>query len=189
MSRSREVHVTRIKVLKREEMNKEQGQVYDAIKAAGGPVGGPYWAYIRSPKLMRVCQDVSNTLRDSALSGRERQIAVLVAVRHWGAKYPWAVQVRASQQAGLDQETIDAINARKAPKLADPREKAAYDVATELVANRGLSDATYAAAEKAFGVEQLVALVAAVGWFCMVSCTANAFDITPPDDAPARLLS
>lgn len=181
--------MTRIKVLKREELNKEQGQVFDALKAAGSPVGGPYWAYIRNPRLMRACAELSGTLRDSALSGRERQIAVLVAVRHWNAKYPWAVQVRASQQAGLDQSAIDAINARKAPKLADLREKAAYDVASELVATGNLSEATYAAAEKAFGVESLVALVATVGWFGMVSCTANAFDITPPDDAPARLLS
>jgi 4-carboxymuconolactone decarboxylase len=179
--------MTRIKVLKREEMNAEQGQVYDAIKAAGGPVGGPYYAYIRNPKLMRVCQDVSGTLRETALSGRERQIATLVAVRHWGAKYPWAVQVRASLQAGLDQATIDAINARKTPKLDNAREKAVYDLATELLAYKGLSEATYANAEKLFGVEQLVAVVATVGWFCMVSCTANAFDITPPDDAPARI--
>jgi 4-carboxymuconolactone decarboxylase len=185
----REAAMTRIRVLKREEMSKEQGLVYDTIKASGSPVGGPYYAYIRNPKLMKACTEVSGVLRESALSGRERQIATLVAIRHWGAKYPWAVQVRNSLQAGLDQATIDSINARKAPKLDNPREKAAYDVAIEMLGNRSLSDATYAAAEKLFGVEQLVALVATIGWFCMVSNTANAFDITPPDEAPARLMA
>jgi hypothetical protein len=33
----------------------------------------------------------------------------------------------------------------------------------------------------------LVALVARIGSFSMTCCTANAFDITPPDDAPDRL--
>lgn len=179
--------MTRIKVLKREEMNADQGKVYDTIKASGAPVAGPYYAYIRNPTLMRAVSELSGVLRDSPLSGRERQIATLCSVRHWGAKYPWAVQVRNSLQAGLDQATIDAINARKTPKLDNPREKAVYDLAIELLANKGLSEATYANAEKQFGVEQLVAVVATVGWFCMVSCTANAFDITPPDDAPARL--
>jgi hypothetical protein len=63
----------------------------------------------------------------------------------------------------------------------------AHRVANELLADEGLSDATYAAAEAAFSTEELVALVARVGSFSMTCCTANAFDIMPPDDAPDRL--
>ena len=74
-----------------------------------------------------------------------------------------------------------------APAHPDPRERAAWRVATELVSTHRLSDETYAAAEAAFGVDDLVNLVAAVGHFSMVCCTANAFDITPPDNVPARL--
>lgn len=179
--------MTRIRILNRTDMNAEQGRVYDEVKAAGGPVGGPYYAYIRNPKLMRISQDLGNCLRDSSLSGRERQIAILTVIRHWGAKYPWAVQVRGSLTAGVDQDTIDAINARRAPRLDKPRERLAYEVATELMTKHGMSDATYDAAAKAFSEEELVALVAVIGQFSMVSCTANAFDITPPDEAPARL--
>jgi len=179
--------MTRIAILKRADMNAEQGRVYDDVEKAGGPLGGPYWAYIRNPKLMRIAQDLGNCLRAGPLSGRERQIAVLTVVRHWDAKFPWAAQVRASLEAGVDQATIDAINARKTPPLSDAREKLAHQVATELLAKRGLSEATYGAAQKAFGEEALVALVATVGQFSMVSCTANAFDITPPPGAPALL--
>ena len=179
--------MTRIRIINRPEMNPEQGRVFDEAKAAGNPVGGPYYAYIRIPRLMRVLQEVGNTLRDSSLSGRERQIAVLTTIRHWGAKYPWAVQVRGSLAAGVDQPTVDAINNRKTPDLSNPRERLAHQVATELLTKHGLSDATYDAAAKAFKEDELVALVAVVGQFSMVSCTANAFDITPPDEAPSRL--
>jgi 4-carboxymuconolactone decarboxylase len=179
--------MTRIRIINRSEMNAEQGRVYDEAKAKGNPVGGPYYAYIRYPRLMEAAQELGNCLRDSALSGRERQIAVLTAIRHWDAKYPWAVQVRGSLAAGVDQPTIDAINARKAPTLANPRERLAYEVATELLTKRGLSDATYESAARHFKEEELVALVAVVGQFSMVSCTANAFDVTPPEDAPSRL--
>jgi 4-carboxymuconolactone decarboxylase len=177
--------VTRIKVLSRAEMNEEQGRVFDEADKAGSPTGGPYWAYIRYPRLMRVAQELGNCLRDGPLSGRERQIAVLTVVRHWGAKFPWAAQARASLAAGLDQPVIDAINAGTAPKLGDPRERLAHQVATELLAHHGLSEATYAAAAKAFKEDELVALVATVGQFSMVCCTANAFDITPPAGAQA----
>ncbi len=177
--------MTRIKVLDRAEMNDEQGRVFDEAAKAGNPTGGPYWAYIRTPKLMRVNQELAATVRGGGLSGRERQIAVLTVVRHWGAKFPWAAQVRASLAAGLDQPTIDAINAGRTPELADPREALAHKLAKELLENKGLSTATYEAAAKAFPEDQLVTLVAAVGQFSMVCCTANAFDISPPDGAPA----
>ncbi len=179
--------MTRITILEREDMSAEQGKVFDDIKESGNPTGGPFWAYIRHPALMRLASDLGGYLRDSELSARERQIAVLTVVRFWDANYPWAVQVRNSLAAGLDQEIVDAINARKDPPITDPRERSAWQVATELVSTHRLSDQTYAAAEAALGVDQLVNLVAAVGHFSMVCCTANAFDITPPDSAPARL--
>jgi 4-carboxymuconolactone decarboxylase len=179
--------MTRISIVERDRMNAEQGKVYDECKAEGGPVAGPYYAYIRHPRLMRILQDSSNYLRSTGMTPRERQIAILRTVRYWNAAYPWAVQVRGSLAAGLDQHIVDAINAGRAPDLTDAREQAAYDVATELLENKGLSEATYANAEKLFGDETLVALVAQVGSFCMTCCTANAFDITPPDDVPHRL--
>ncbi len=180
--------MTRMRILDREDMNDEQGALYDKIGEEGGPRAGPYWAYIRQPSLMRLCQDVGNWFRGAALSGRERQIAVLTVVRFWDAEYPWAVQVRASLAAGVDQEIVDAINARRDPGLSDPREAMAREVAIQLLNNHSLPDETYAAAEALFGEEDLVSLISVIGYFGMVATTANAIDATPPDDAPARLV-
>ena len=99
--------MTRIKILSREEMNDEQGAVFDAAKEAGRPLGGPYFAYIRTPKVMQIAQDLSAGLAESSLTSREQQIAVLTIARHWGAKYPWAVQVRGSLKIGLEQAPND----------------------------------------------------------------------------------
>jgi hypothetical protein len=63
----------------------------------------------------------------------------------------------------------------------------AHQIANELLADKRLCDDTYASAEATFSTEELVALVARIGSFSMTCCTANAFAITPPDDAPARL--
>ena len=174
--------MTRIRILERSDMNDAQGKTYDKVKAAGGPVGGPYYAYIRNPRLMEASQEMGNTLRESPLSGPERQIAVLTAVRFWNSKYPWYAQARASLAAGVSQATIDAINHRQPVKLANPREQMAHDLAQELLEKKSLSEATYKAAEKLFSEEELVALIAVTGQFSMVSCTANAYDITPPAD-------
>jgi 4-carboxymuconolactone decarboxylase len=107
--------------------------------------------------------------------------------RFWGAKYPWAARCRNALKVGLKQEEIDAINARASLPTDDKRELLAHQIANDLLAHKGLSDATYAAAEAPFSTEELVTLVARVGAFSMMCCTANAFDITPPAETPASL--
>ena len=116
---------------------------------------------------MRAC------LASGPLSRREQQIVNLAVARHWNARYPWFAQVRGSLAVGIDQAVIDAINAHGTPDLADARERTCFVVARELLANKGLSDETYAAAEKTMGLEALVALVASIGSFSMTCMTGK----------------
>ena len=168
-------------------MNDEQRAVIEDAKTNGKPYGGPFWAYIRNPKLMQTLHNLGDCIAESTLSPREQQIVVLTVARFWDAKYPWAAQSRNGLKAGLKQEEIDAINARAALPTQNKRELIAHQIAKELLADKGLRNVTYGAAETLFTTEELVALVTRVGSFSMTCCTANAFDITPPDDAPAGL--
>jgi 4-carboxymuconolactone decarboxylase len=179
--------MARIAIIDRGDMNAEQARVYDAAKASSGIVSGPYYAYIRLPKLFEACQTLRGALASGPLSQREQQVVNLVVARHWSARYPWFAQVRRSLSVGIDQAVIDAINARKSPNLPDARERTCFAVARELLANKGLSDETYAAAEKTLGLESLVALVATTGSFSMTCMTAATFGIDPPPDNPTPL--
>ena len=180
--------MTRLRILERDDMNDAQREIYDSFVADGKPHAGPYWAYVRHPQLMQLCSDIGEWFRDSNLSGRERQLAVLTVIRHWDANYPWAVQVRNSLGAGVTQDEADAINARRDPGLSDPREKMAHEMAKQLTGAHRLTDKTYDAAMKLFGEEDFVALVSVIGFFGMVCTTANSIDATPPDSAPDRLV-
>ena len=179
--------MTRLAIIDRADMNPEQARVYDAAKASSGIVGGPYYAYIRLPKLFEACQSLRDSLSSGPLSHREQQIVNLVVARHWNARYPWFAQVRRSLAVGIEQAAIDAINAHKVPNLPDARERTCFVVARELLANKGLSDEAYAAAEKAMGPEGLVALVAQTGSFSMTCLTAATFRIDPPSANPTPL--
>jgi 4-carboxymuconolactone decarboxylase len=179
--------MARIAIIDRADMNADQARVYDAAKASSGIVGGPYYAYIRLPKLFEACQNLREALSSGPLSQREQQILNLIVARHWNARYPWFAQVRRSLAVGIDQAVIDAINAHKTPNLADARERTCFVVARELLANKGLSDETYTAAEKTIGLESLVALVATTGSFSMTCMTAATFGIDPPTANPTPL--
>ena len=179
--------MARITTLDRKDMNADQARVYDAASASKSPVGGPYTAYIRIPKLFEAAQNLRASLSSGPLSRREQQIVNLVVARHWNAKYPWFAQARASLGVGIDQAIIDAINARKTPNLTDARERTCFAVAQEILTNKGLSDASYAAAEKTLGLDSLVALVATTGSFSTTCITAGTFQIDPPADNPTPL--
>ena len=66
-------------------------------------------------------------------------------------------------------------------------QRACFAVAKEILAHKGLSDASYAAAEKTMGPEHLVALVAVIGAFSMTCITAGTFQIDPPANDPVPL--
>jgi hypothetical protein len=98
--------MARIAILERTDMNAEQARVYDAAKQSSGIVGGPYYAYIRLPKLFEACQNLRASLSSGPLSAREQQIVNLVVARHWNARYPWFAQVRRSLSVGLSKESL-----------------------------------------------------------------------------------
>jgi 4-carboxymuconolactone decarboxylase len=179
--------MARIPIIDRVDMNADQARVYDVAKNSSGIVGGPYTAYIRLPKLFEACQNLRECLASGPLSRREQQIVNLTVARHWNARYPWFAQVRRSLSVGLDQAIIDAINAHKTPSLPDAREHTCFAVSSELLANKRLSDETYAAAEKAMGLESLVAVAALTGSFSMTCLTATTFEIDPPAENPTPL--
>ncbi len=66
--------MTRIAIIDRTDMDTEQARVHDTAKQSGGPVGGPYFAYIRLPKLFEAAQNLRACLASGPLSRREQQI-------------------------------------------------------------------------------------------------------------------
>ena len=178
----------RIAILDRKDMNAEQARVWDqATKDPDAPRGGPYPVYIRLPKLFEAMQRLRACLAAGPLSTRERQIVNLTVARAWNARYPWFAQVRRSRAAGIPDAVIAAINARETPNQPDARERVCFAVAREMLAEKGLSDASHAEAERIMGTDDLVALVAAVGNFSMTCLSANAFGLAPPADDPMPL--
>ncbi len=179
--------MTRIAILDRANMNAAQARAYDAAVAKKSPVGGPYYAYIRLPKLFDGAQIMRESMAGGPLSRREQVIVQLTVARYLDARYPWFAQGRATLAAGFDQAVVDAVNARGVPLLTDARERTCFMVARELVEKKRLSDDSYAAALRVMGENDLVALVAHVGSFVMTCLTANAFEVDPPADNPTPL--
>lgn len=179
--------MARIDPLKPEDMNEAQRAAYEAAVAKGGRLGGPNGIHVRVPELFEINQEMSTYFRSNNLSARLRQLAVLVAVRHWNGAYAWGVQARASMNEGISRAIVDAINARQKPELTDAEDQVVYEVAAELVTRGALDDDLFHKVQDRLGFNRLLDLVATVGFYSAVGMWVNVFEVDPPADIPVPM--
>lgn len=179
----------RLPVLKREEMDAEQGRVYDDVMRTTGRVGGgPSIAYAHAPGLWEASNHVSAYFDSkSSLTPQQVRLVALVTVRHWNSPFPWAAQARMAQQAGVSSEIIEAINTKQTPKLATKEDETIYAVAKEMLASGTLSDSTFKTAQATLGNRKLVETVGLAAQFTKTAFMANLGGAEAPVDAVSRL--
>jgi 4-carboxymuconolactone decarboxylase len=166
-------------------MDDAQRAAADALIA--GPrkgVKGPFIPLLRSPQLMDRLQRVGEYLRfDSALPPRLSEFATLMVARAWTQQFEWYVHVPLALKAGASQATIDALREGARPDDMSADEAIVYDFASELLANRGVSDVTYRWCVESLGERGVVDLAGLVGYFALVSMVLNVAR-TPPEVVP-----
>jgi len=180
--------MSRIPDLNPQTMSNAQKEVVELITS--GPhqrVMGPYPAWLQSPELAKRTRSLSEYLRfQSTPSKRLAEIAILITGRHWKAEFEFYAHAELARKAGVEEPIIQALAAGKRPQFSNADDAIVYDLCTEMLNTRHITDATYKRALDAFGVQTLVELVAILGYYCMVSITLNAFEapLPPGESSP-----
>jgi 4-carboxymuconolactone decarboxylase len=181
-----------------EKMTAAQKEV--AAEIAAGPRGkveGPYWPILRSPGFARCVQKVGAYYRyECPLDRRINEMAALIAARSWSQQFEWDVHILQALDAGLKRETAQAIAEGRRPDGMAQDEAILYDFVAELLANKGVSDATYAKAVGQFGESGVVDILGIVGYYSMLAMIMNVGRTTlldgrllPLDPTPLQLKS
>ena len=176
----------RIPVLARDELTEEQRAAYDAI--ASGPRGrvqGPLNVWLHSPALAGHAQALGAFCRyGTSLPARLSELAILITAVHWQAGFEWYAHAPLGLQAGLDPGQVEMLRTGGTPRFAAEDEGLVYDLATELLRRRAVSDATYRRAEGVLGRQGLVELIGILGYYQLISMTIKTFGVAlPPDEA------
>jgi len=168
-----------------EQLDPEQQAVAaEVLKQSSAGLGGPYGMLIKSPELLKRYLLMTDYLRQkTSLPHRLNEMAILLEARLWDAQYEWWAHEPLARKAGLADAIIEDIRAGKRPATMQPDETIVYDVVTELLNKRQLSDTTFAAAKQTLGEQQVVDLVAVTGFYVMVSTVIIAGQIAIPDNA------
>ncbi len=177
--------MSRVPALQLENLTTEQKRIYDEIaRVRGGVVRGPFPIWLRNPELADRASQLGNVLRARGkLEKHLFELMVLIVARHWSAQYEWFAHAKAALQAGLSPEVIEAIQNRRRPESLREDEQLIYDTVTELVETRSLSQASYDRALAELGLDLLIELITAAGYYVMIAMVLNAFDAPVPTGA------
>ncbi|MDA8124373.1 MAG: carboxymuconolactone decarboxylase family protein [Deltaproteobacteria bacterium] len=160
-----------------EKLTPEQQRVYKEVAGPRLVFGGPFTVYIRHPELADAMNKVGEALRKlGKLNKRLTELLILVVAREWNCDYQWVVHEEAAVKAGLAPEVVAAILKGKAPKLSDD-EQVVYDVATEILRAKHLSQATYDRALAMLGEEVLLEVVVNCGRYSQAAIVVNCYDV------------
>lgn len=135
---------------------------------------GPFNVLLRSPEMGDLVQEFGSQMRyHSSVPNRLNEFAIIITARYWTSQYEWWAHRLAAQKAGLPQSIIDAVAAGTRPASMQPDEAAVYDFATEILHTKHVSDATFAAASRAFGERGVVDLMGVISYYQLVSMVLN----------------
>jgi 4-carboxymuconolactone decarboxylase len=172
-----------------EQLNPEQQAVAtEVLKQSSAGLGGPYGMLIKSPELLKRYLAMTEYLRQkTSLPHRLNEMAILLEARIWDAQYEWWAHEPLARKAGLPDAIINDIRNGKRPDAMQPDEAVVYDVVTELLNKRQLSDDTFGKARQMLGEQQVVDLVAVTGFYVMVSAVVIGGRIAIPNGGPAPM--
>jgi len=167
-----------VTIQKKEDLAPEHQPIYDSIVASRGVVGGPFLGLLHSPELAQRTAHLGSYIRfESSLDHKLIELTALAAARELDCKHEWIAHVNHAQKAGIPIETIRAIHQKKGPEHFSSEDAQIISYVQELLRTHRASEATFQALYGRLGEKGLVELTATIGYYSMVACTLNAFDL------------
>ena len=157
----------------------------DGIVKSRGSLQGPFTVFLHAPELAgRVAHLGAYVRFEGELDMRVRVLAAMTVARELDAVYVWGAQTGSARKQGVPESTITAI--REGHSRGVPSEDAQIiDFTRRLLREHRVDNATFEALRKRFGERQLLELTGTIGYYAMLACTLNTFDVytfAPPED-------
>jgi 4-carboxymuconolactone decarboxylase len=140
----------------------------------GYAVRGPFVPPMRSPEVMLRAKAMGDYLRfKSVLDPQINEIVIIITAREWTQNYEWSAHQPAALKAGLRREIADAIADGRRPTGMAEDEEIAYEMATEILRLKRVSDATYARAVAKFGEQGIIDMLGVIGYYNFLAIVMN----------------
>ncbi|MCX7313030.1 MAG: hypothetical protein WCG92_08150 [Hyphomicrobiales bacterium] len=174
--------MARFEPVNAEKLSPEHKALYETVRSNRPKLAGPFSVLMHNPALAGPVNQVVDAVRkDGKLEKRLYELIVLITVRHAEAGYAWAVHDPLGRKAGLSDEVVDALLAKRKPTFVKADEQALYNAITELLERNKISDGTYQTLVKTIGFDSALEAVTCAGLYCMIGNVINAFEVPTPN--------
>ena len=178
--------MTRItQITERNQVNEDKQHIFDSIATSRGRVSGPFSVLLNSPEVAGRAAHLGAYIRfESTLTPSQRELAIITTAREFDCAFEWAAHATLAQEAGVRDAAIEAIaNGGDLSELTGD-EALIVGYGREILRNHRVSDDTFAAAKAKFGEQGITELTATFGYYGMLACALNAFEVQPSPDMP-----
>lgn len=158
---------------------------YESIDESRGGVRGPFSVLLNSPELAGRIAHVGAYIRfEGELPDADRELAILTTARTFDCAYEWAVHAPIAREVGVPEATIEALKDSKPTEAFDESAAIIVRYARELFRDHSVSDETFDAAISRFGESGITELTGTFGYYAMLACVLNAFEVRPGETGP-----
>jgi 4-carboxymuconolactone decarboxylase len=174
--------MARLPNISREQLKPEDQQFYDSIADSRGGVRGPYGVLMHSPDLAaRIAHTGGYVRYNLDLPEALRETIIIATAREIKSQYEFFAHARLARQAGLSEDTIQAIAQGTAPQGLSGDEAILVRYVQELLRHHKISDATFNAVRDRFGMRETLEITALVGHYLLVGQILAAFEVELPE--------
>lgn len=180
--------MARLSNMTKEELKPEDQQFNDEIAGSRGSVRGPYGVLLHSPNLAaRVAHTGTYVRFDLDLPESLKETIIITTAREIRNQYEFAAHARLASQAGVSEDTIQAIARGTAPQGLSGEEEMLVRYVKELLQNHKISDPTFKAVEDRFGIQRTLEITVLVGHYLLVGQVLTAFEVDLAEGMTAEI--
>ena len=169
----------------KDELPSDKQHIFDEIVGSRGRVSGPHAVLLNSPEVAGRIAHVGTYIRfESTLAPEIRELAIIITARQFDCNYEWSAHEGLAREAGVRDEAIAAVaNDSPVDGLTDD-EAIVISYGRQLFTDHKISEETFAAAKSRFGDQGVTDLTATMGYYGMIACALNAFEVQPAPGTP-----
>ena len=178
----------RTPLLTREDISPHKRYIWDQIAETRGRVGGPFQVLLNGPELAGRVTHVWTYLRfEGVLAAGIRELAIISTSREFDAMVEWVSHTPLARQNGVSDAAIEIVRDRRPVTGLPTRWATVIKYCRELFGKKRVSQNTFNSAMKLLGKQGLTEVTVLMGYYSLIACCLNAFEVEPRPELPDRL--
>jgi 4-carboxymuconolactone decarboxylase len=172
--------MVRVSYVGREDLDADGQRVYDQIRQDRNTaeVAFQFRALLNNPKAAGHLTSLGAELRfNNSVPENLKELAVILVAREWNSEIEWTGHAVLAARAGVSDASIERIRTRNRSEGLTGQEATLARFAHEMLQDKQVSDATFAAAKNIVGERGVVDLTLTVAYYSALALAQSALEL------------